>query len=127
MGWLRTGITWVTRWPTIAGFGPEESRLRALAGPHVRFAGSPSDEELRELYVALTRGRATNEAFVVLHGEETPADVVAEVEQMRFRGLAAPPLRYAATVNDSPAGGPCWTGWWRSNVEVRPRWHPGRR
>jgi glycosyltransferase involved in cell wall biosynthesis len=35
---------------TIAGFGPEESRLRALAGPHVRFAGSPSDEELRELY-----------------------------------------------------------------------------
>jgi glycosyltransferase involved in cell wall biosynthesis len=35
---------------TIAGFGPEESRLRALAGPHVRFAGSPSDEDLRELY-----------------------------------------------------------------------------
>ncbi len=35
---------------TIAGFGPEESRLRALAGPNVRFAGSPSDEELRELY-----------------------------------------------------------------------------
>ena len=35
---------------TIAGFGPEESRLRALAGPHVRFAGSPSDAELRELY-----------------------------------------------------------------------------
>ena len=35
---------------TIAGFGPEENRLRALAGPQVRFAGSPSDEELRELY-----------------------------------------------------------------------------
>jgi glycosyltransferase involved in cell wall biosynthesis len=35
---------------TIAGFGPEERRLRALAGPNVRFAGSPSDEELRELY-----------------------------------------------------------------------------
>lgn len=35
---------------TIAGFGPEEARLRALAGPNVRFAGSPSDEELRELY-----------------------------------------------------------------------------
>lgn len=35
---------------TIAGFGPEERRLRALAGPNARFAGSPSDEELRELY-----------------------------------------------------------------------------
>lgn len=35
---------------TVAGFGPEEARLRALAGPDVRFAGSPSDEELRELY-----------------------------------------------------------------------------
>ncbi|HYN43129.1 MAG TPA: glycosyltransferase, partial [Thermoanaerobaculia bacterium] len=35
---------------TIAGFGPGESRLRAIAGPNVRFAGSPSDEELRELY-----------------------------------------------------------------------------
>ena len=35
---------------TIAGFGPEEGRLRTLAGPNVRFAGTPSDEELRELY-----------------------------------------------------------------------------
>jgi glycosyltransferase involved in cell wall biosynthesis len=35
---------------TIAGFGPEERRLRALAGPNVRFAGSPPDEELRNLY-----------------------------------------------------------------------------
>lgn len=35
---------------TIAGSGPEEARLRALAGPRVVFAGSPSDEELRELY-----------------------------------------------------------------------------
>lgn len=35
---------------TIAGFGPEERRLRALAGGNVRFAGSPSDEALRELY-----------------------------------------------------------------------------
>ncbi|MGE5346412.1 MAG: glycosyltransferase, partial [Acidithiobacillales bacterium] len=39
------------RWPlTIAGFGPEEGRLRRLAGDSVRFAGTPSDEELRELY-----------------------------------------------------------------------------
>ena len=35
---------------TVAGFGPEERRLRALAGANVRFAGSPSDEELRALY-----------------------------------------------------------------------------
>ena len=35
---------------TIAGTGPEEPRLRALAGPNVLFAGSPSDVELRELY-----------------------------------------------------------------------------
>lgn len=35
---------------TVAGFGPEERRLRALAGANVTFAGSPSDEELRELY-----------------------------------------------------------------------------
>jgi glycosyltransferase involved in cell wall biosynthesis len=35
---------------TVAGAGPEEARLRALAGPLVRFAGSPSDEGLRELY-----------------------------------------------------------------------------
>ena len=39
------------RWPlTIAGFGPEEPRLRRLAGSSVRFAGTPSDEELRDLY-----------------------------------------------------------------------------
>lgn len=35
---------------TIAGFGPEEARLRRLAGETVRFAGTPSDEPLRELY-----------------------------------------------------------------------------
>ena len=35
---------------TVAGFGPEEARLRGLAGETVRFAGTPSDERLRELY-----------------------------------------------------------------------------
>lgn len=30
------------------------------------------------IYVPMTRGRQSNEAFVVLQGEETPADVVAE-------------------------------------------------
>jgi glycosyltransferase involved in cell wall biosynthesis len=39
------------RWPlTIAGFGPEEARLKRLAGETVRFAGTPSDEGLRDLY-----------------------------------------------------------------------------
>mgnify|MGYP003592202369 CR=1 FL=1 len=47
---------------TIAGFGPEEKRLRALAGPSVRFAGSPADEELRELY--------RRAALVLMPGEE---------------------------------------------------------
>ena len=40
------------------------------------YLDGPTDA--RGIYVALTRGRATNEAFVVLHGEETPADVVAD-------------------------------------------------
>ncbi len=35
---------------TIAGFGPEEARLRSLAGEDATFAGTPTDEELRELY-----------------------------------------------------------------------------
>ena len=30
------------------------------------------------IYVPMTRGRESNEAFVVIRGEETPADVVAE-------------------------------------------------
>ena len=35
---------------TLAGFGPERDRLSRLAGESVRFAGTPSDEGLRELY-----------------------------------------------------------------------------
>ncbi len=35
---------------TIAGTGPDEQRLRALAGPLVTFAGHVSDEGLRTLY-----------------------------------------------------------------------------
>ena len=35
---------------TIAGKGPEEARLHRLAGRFVRFAPSPADEELRDLY-----------------------------------------------------------------------------
>ncbi|MGH9408175.1 MAG: glycosyltransferase [Vicinamibacterales bacterium] len=35
---------------TIVGRGPEERRLRAMAGPSVTFAGWLSDEEVRQLY-----------------------------------------------------------------------------
>jgi glycosyltransferase involved in cell wall biosynthesis len=34
----------------IAGTGPEAKRLRAMAGPTVRFIGNPSRDELRDLY-----------------------------------------------------------------------------
>jgi glycosyltransferase involved in cell wall biosynthesis len=34
----------------IAGAGPEVNRLRAMAGPTVRFIESPSRDELRDLY-----------------------------------------------------------------------------
>ena len=34
----------------VVGFGPEESRLKALAPPEVRFLGQVDDEALRELY-----------------------------------------------------------------------------
>lgn len=38
-------------WPLkIAGFGPEEARLRALAPPEATFVGNVPDAELRELY-----------------------------------------------------------------------------
>ena len=42
-------------------------------------------------------GRADDRWFTFNAGMGWDADVVAEVEQMRFRGLAATPLRYAAT------------------------------
>jgi conjugative relaxase-like TrwC/TraI family protein len=40
------------------------------------YLDGPTDT--RGIYVPLTRGRMTNEAFVVLHDEQTPAEVVAE-------------------------------------------------
>jgi diacylglycerol kinase family enzyme len=56
--------------------------LRALAAGHSRLVGL---------------GRADDRWFTFNAGMGWDADVVAEVEQMRFRGLAATPLRYAAT------------------------------
>jgi diacylglycerol kinase family enzyme len=56
--------------------------LRALAAGRSRLVGL---------------GRADDRWFTFNAGLGWDADVVAEVEQMRFRGLAATPLRYAAT------------------------------
>jgi diacylglycerol kinase family enzyme len=56
--------------------------LRALAAGHSRLVGL---------------GRADDRWFTFNAGMGWDADVVAEVERMRFRGLAATPLRYAAT------------------------------
>jgi glycosyltransferase involved in cell wall biosynthesis len=57
---------------TIAGFGPEEGRLRRRAGPTVRFAGSPTDDGLRTLY-------RTSEA-VLMPGEEDFGIVPVEAQ-----------------------------------------------
>ncbi len=92
---------------------------RALCGPALavvpggsanvfaRALGMPRDpvEATARILRALTAGRsrlvglgrADDRWFTFNAGLGWDADVVAEVEQMRFRGLAATPLRYAAT------------------------------
>jgi len=61
------------RWAlTVAGFGPEEARLKRLAGETVRFAGTSTDEELRDLY-------RTAEA-VLMPGEEDFGIVPVEAQ-----------------------------------------------
>ena len=61
------------RWAlTVAGFGPEEARLRRLAGETVRFVRTPRDEELRDLY-------RTAEA-VLMPGEEDFGIVPVEAQ-----------------------------------------------
>jgi glycosyltransferase involved in cell wall biosynthesis len=57
---------------TIVGRGPEEARLRALAGPGVRFLGWRTDDEVREVY-----GRAT---AVLLPGVEDFGMVPVEAQ-----------------------------------------------
>jgi len=57
---------------TIVGRGPEEARLRQLAGPDVVFLGWQSDEAIRELY-----GRA---AAVLLPGREDFGMVPVEAQ-----------------------------------------------
>ena len=57
---------------TVVGRGPEEARLRAMAGPDVRFLGWRTDQEIRELY-----GRAT---AVLLPGVEDFGMVPVEAQ-----------------------------------------------
>jgi glycosyltransferase involved in cell wall biosynthesis len=57
---------------TIVGRGPQEARLRAMAGPDTRFLGWRSDEEIRDLY-----GRAT---AVLLPGVEDFGMVPVEAQ-----------------------------------------------
>jgi len=57
---------------TIVGRGPEEARLRELAGPHVEFTGWLSDEAVRDLY-----GHA---AAVLLPGREDFGMVPVEAQ-----------------------------------------------
>lgn len=98
--------------------GERESR-RAPSGPALavvpggsanvfaRALGTPRDpvEATAQLLHALSAGRsrlvglgrADDRWFTFNAGMGWDADVVAEVERMRFRGLAATPLRYAMT------------------------------
>jgi diacylglycerol kinase family enzyme len=72
---------------------------RALGMPHDPLEATA--RVLRALTAGRSRlvglGRADDRWFTFNAGLGWDADVVAEVEQMRFRGLAATPLRYAAT------------------------------
>ena len=97
--------------------GPAGSRAAAApalavvpggsANVFARALGIPRDpveataQVLRALTAGRSRlvglGRADDRWFTFNAGMGWDADVVAEVEQMRFRGLAATPLRYAAT------------------------------
>ena len=77
------------------------------ANVFARALGAPRDpvEATAQLLHALSAGRsrlvglgrADDRWFTFNAGMGWDADVVAEVEQMRFRGLAATPLRYAMT------------------------------
>jgi diacylglycerol kinase family enzyme len=91
-----------------AGCGPALAVVPGgSANVFARALGMPPDpveataQILRALDAGRSRhvglGRADDRWFTFNAGMGWDADVVAEVEQMRFRGLAATPLRYAAT------------------------------
>ncbi len=80
----------------IVGTGPDEARLRALAGPTIEFAGWQSNEQLRELY-----GRCS---AVLFPGEEDFGIVPLEA-----MASGKPVIAYARggaleTVLEEPAG-----------------------
>jgi conjugative relaxase-like TrwC/TraI family protein len=64
------------------------------------YLDGPTDT--RGIYVPLTRGRTTNEAFVVLHDEQTAAEVVADAVARTWVDQPATALRQDL---DRPAGG----------------------
>jgi diacylglycerol kinase family enzyme len=96
--------------PTLEG-GPGHPALAVVPGGSAnvfaRALGIPRDplEAMAQILGALAAqrsrlvglGRADDRWFTFNAGMGWDADVVAEVEQMRFRGLAATPLRYAVT------------------------------
>jgi glycosyltransferase involved in cell wall biosynthesis len=81
---------------SIAGFGPEESRLRKMAGPTVTFLGTPSDEELRRLYRS---ARA-----VLMPGEEDFGIVPVEAQACGTPVIALGQGGAKETVRDGQTG-----------------------
>ncbi|MEO9164467.1 MAG: hypothetical protein ABI470_02145, partial [Aquihabitans sp.] len=62
--------------------------------------------DTRGIYVPLTRGRTTNEVFVVLHDTQTPAEVVADAVARTWVDQPATALRLDRTApNDHPPRG----------------------
>lgn len=85
------------RWPlTIAGFGPEEARLRRLAGESVHFVGTPSDEQLRDLY--------RSAEAVLMPGEEDFGIVPVEAQACGTPVVALGRGGATETVADSVTG-----------------------
>ena len=86
--------------------GPANVFARALGMP--RDPVEATAQVLRALGSGRSRlvglGRADDQWFTFNAGMGWDADVVAAVEQMRFRGLAATPPRYAATGCGSTTG-----------------------
>lgn len=66
------------------------------------YLDGPTD--CRGVYVPLTRGRDTNEAFVVLNGEEMPADVIADALARDW--IDQPALQVRAELQRTAGDGP---------------------
>jgi glycosyltransferase involved in cell wall biosynthesis len=81
---------------TIAGFGPEEGLLRSLARETVRFAGTPNDDELRELY--------RSAEAVLMPGEEDFGIVPVEAQACGTPVIALGRGGATETVRDGETG-----------------------